>query len=66
MTRAKARRILQASATAEHDAPIWNDDGRTLTQLAHEAGWRVVYECVDLRTWKKELRTVEATERDVF
>ena len=66
MTRAKARRILRASATAEHDAPIWDDNGRTVTQLAHLAGVQVTYVRVDLTQREWEYRTVEATERDVF
>jgi len=64
MTSHEALAILRASRDAEHDAPIWDDDGRSITQLAHVAGVKVTYVRVDLT--QRELRTVEATERDVF
>jgi hypothetical protein len=66
MKPAEALAILRASANAEHDAPIWNDDGRTITQLAHEVGWRVAFVHVDLTERTTELRTVEAVEQEVF
>jgi hypothetical protein len=59
MTSAEALTLLRESRDAEHDAPIWTDNGVTLEQHAWRAGVRVEYVHVDLSKWRTERRTVD-------
>lgn len=58
---ATALALLIQSRDAEHDAPIWHDNGRTVTRLAQTAGTRVTYVHVDLTALTTERRTVGET-----
>ncbi len=49
---------LRASAHAERDALVWDDDGATVQALANAAGVAVTYVHVDLATMTAERRTV--------
>jgi len=59
VTAAEALALLRASRDADHDAPIWTDNGATVTALARRAGVRVEYVHVDLRTLETTRRVVE-------
>ena len=59
MTPAEALALLRDSRDADHDAPIWADDGATVTALARRAGVTVTYVHVDLRTLETARRIVE-------
>jgi hypothetical protein len=60
MTRSEALARLRASRDADHDAPIWADNGRSVRMLAEAAGVRVVYAHVELgKEMTTEYRTVE-------
>ena len=59
MTASEALARLRASRDADHDAPVWADDGRSVRMLAEAAGARVVYVHVDLTRLETEYRTVE-------
>lgn len=61
MTPADALAALRASASAVADAPIWHDNGRSVTRLARLAGVRVEYVHVDLAKQVSERRIVEPT-----
>ena len=54
-----ALHLLRQSRDAEHDAPVWFDNGKTATLLARTAGVRVVYISVDLTAQTSEFVTVE-------
>lgn len=64
MTPAEALARLRASRDADHDAPIWADNGRSVAMLAEAAGVRVEYAHVDLRTLTTEYRTVDITQKE--
>ena len=60
MTASEALARLRASRDADHDAPIWGDNGRSARMLAEAAGVRVVYAHVELgKEMTTEYRTVE-------
>ena len=59
MTPAEALARLRASRDADHDAPIWGDDGRSVRMLAEAAGVRVEYVHCNLTALTTERRTVE-------
>ena len=61
MTPAEALARLRASRDADHDAPVWSDDGATVTRLAQEAGVTVTFLHVNLSALTTERRTVEPT-----
>ena len=61
MTPAEALARLRASRDADHDAPIWGDDGRSVRMLAEAAGVRVEYVHCNLTALTTERRTVEPT-----
>ena len=61
MTASEALARLRASRDADHDAPIWGDDGRSVRMLAEAAGVRVEYVHCDLAALTTERRTVEPT-----
>ena len=62
MTPAEALARLRASRDADHDAPIWGDDGRSVRMLAEAAGVRVEYVHCNLTALTTERRTVEPKE----
>ena len=62
MTPAEALTRLRASRDADHDAPIWGDDGRSVRMLAEAAGVRVEYVHCNLTALTTERRTVEPKE----
>lgn len=64
MTPAEALARLAASRDAEHDAPVWHDNGRTVEALAETAGVRVTYAHVNLATGATEYRTVGKTREE--
>ena len=54
-----ALHLLRASRDADHDAPIWADNGATVARLAHDARVTVRYVHVDLSALTTERRVVE-------
>ena len=62
MTPTEAMAILLDSRDAEHDAPIWHDDGATVTRLARTARVVVTFATVDLTEMETIYRTVNAKE----
>ena len=58
-TASTALHLLRASRDADHDAPIWSDNGATVRRLAASAGVRVEYVHVNLTALTTEYRTVE-------
>ena len=58
-TASTALHLLCASRDADHDAPIWADNGATVRRLAASAGVTVRYVHVDLSSLTTEYRTVE-------
>ena len=69
MTPAEALTRLRASRDADHDAPVWADDGRSVRMLAEAAGVTVTYVHVNLASLTTERRTVnpkEATNESVL
>ena len=60
-TASTALHLLRASRDADHDAPIWADNGATVRRLAHDARVTVRYVHVDLSSLTTEYRTVEPT-----
>lgn len=62
MTPAEAMALLRQSRDAEHNAPIWDDDGDTVTKLAQLAGTTVTYATVDLTEMETIYTTVNAKE----
>ena len=58
-TASTALHLLRASRDADHDAPIWADNGATVARLAHDARVTVRYVHVDLSALTTEYRTVE-------
>ena len=61
MTPAEALARLRESRDADHDAPVWGDDGRSVRMLAEAAGVRVEYVHVNLSSLTTERRVVEPT-----
>ena len=59
MTPAEALTRLRASRDADHDAPIWGDNGRSVAMLAEAAGVTVTYVHVNLSALTTERRVVE-------
>ena len=59
MTPAEALARLRASRDADHDAPIWGDNGRSVAMLAEAAGVTVTYVHVNLSALTTEWRVVE-------
>ena len=59
---ATALATLRASRDAERDAPIWHDNGRSITRHARMAGARVKYVHVDLTALACERRVVDGSE----
>ena len=62
MTPTEAMALLRQSRDAEHNAPIWHDDGQTVTQLAQLAGTTVTYATVDLTEMETIYTTVNTKE----
>ena len=62
MTPAEALARLRASRDADHDAPIWGDNGRSARMLAEAAGVTVTYVHVNLSALTTERRTVNPKE----
>jgi len=60
-TASTALHLLRASRDADHDAPIWADNGATVRRLAASAGVRVEYVHVNLTALTTERRVVEPT-----
>jgi hypothetical protein len=58
-TASTALHLLRASRDADHDAPIWADNGAMVTRLAREAGVTVTFVHCDLTTLTTEWRVVE-------
>jgi len=58
-TASTALHLLLASRDADHDAPIWGDDGRSVRMLAEAAGVTVTYVHVNLSALTTERRVVE-------
>ena len=58
-TASTALHLLRASRDADHDAPIWADNGATVRRLAASAGVTVRYVHVDLSSLTTEYRTIE-------
>ena len=58
-TASTALHLLRASRDADHDAPIWADNGATVTRLAREAGVMVTFVHVNLSALTTERRVVE-------
>ena len=59
MTASEALARLRASRDADHDAPIWGDNGRSARMLAEAAGVTVTYVHVNLSALTTERRVVE-------
>ena len=59
MTPAEALARLRESRDADHDAPVWGDDGRSVRMLAEAAGVTVTFVHCDLTTLTTEWRVVE-------
>ncbi len=67
MTPAEALARLAASRDAEHDAPVWGDNGRSVAMLAATAGVAVTYVHARLgREMTTEYRTVEGDDNAPF
>ena len=62
MTPAEALARLRESRDADHDAPIWGDNGRSARMLAEAAGVTVTYVHVNLSALTTERRTVNPKE----
>lgn len=60
--RAFALADLRESETAEHDAPIWFDNGEMVQMLANTARVLVEYVHVDLATLQTTYRTVDGRQ----
>ena len=60
-TASTALHLLRESRDADHDAPIWADNGATVRMLAEAAGVTVTYVHVDLSALTTERRVVEPT-----
>ena len=58
-TASTALHLLRASRDADHDAPIWADNGATVARLAHDARVTVRYVHVNLSALTTERRVVE-------
>ena len=58
-TASTALHLLRESRDADHDAPIWADNGATVRRLAASAGVTVRYVHVDLSSLTTEYRTIE-------
>ena len=59
MTPAEALARLRASRDADHDAPVWGDDGRSVRMLAEAAGVTVTFLHVNLSALTTERRVVK-------
>lgn len=59
---ATALGLILASRDAANDAPIWTDNGATITRLAALAGVQVTYLHCDLTAQRSERRTVGGTD----
>ena len=57
-TASTALHLLRASRDADHDAPIWGDNGRSARMLAEAAGVTVTFLHCDLSTGEVEYREV--------
>lgn len=62
MTASEALARLRASRDADHDAPIWADNGRSVAMLAEAAGVTVTYVHVNLSALTTERRTINPKE----
>ena len=58
-TASTALHLLRESRDADHDAPVWADNGRSVRMLAEAAGVRVEYVHCNLTALTTERRTVE-------
>ena len=61
-TASTALHLLRESRDADHDAPVWADNGRSVRMLAEAAGVRVEYVHCNLTALTTERRTVEPKE----
>ena len=58
-TASTALHLLRESRDADHDAPVWADNGRSVRMLAEAAGVTVTFLHCDLTTLTTERRVVE-------